>query len=70
MTIATVLAAGLLPVIPQPTRWTPAEGECDIATAKVSVAVYAPSGLGEEGYAMKIEPDGVKIGTFAGNQGR
>ena len=69
MTIATVLAAGLLPVIPQPTQWTPSEGECDIATASVSVAVCTDSGLGEEGYTMKIAPGGIKI-VAGGETGR
>ena len=69
MTIATVLAAGLLPVIPQPTQWMPAEGECDLATASVSVAVCADSALGEEGYTMKIAPGSVKI-VAGGETGR
>ena len=69
MTIATVLAAGLLPVIPQPTQWMPAKGTCDIATADVSVAVCADAGLGEEGYTMKIAPGGIKI-VAGGETGR
>lgn len=69
MTIATVLAAGLLPVIPQPTQWMPAKGTCDIATANVSVAVCADAGLGEEGYTMKIAPGGVEI-VAGGETGR
>ena len=62
MTIATVLAAGLLPVIPQPTQWMPAEGECDLATASVSVAVCADQ-TWEQFAALadaKREPEGVK----------
>ena len=69
MTIATVFAAGLLPVIPQPTQWVPAKGTCDIATANVSVAVCADAGLGEEGYTMKIVPGSVKI-VAGGETGR
>lgn len=34
MTLATILAAALLPVIPQPTEWKPTTGECDLAAAK------------------------------------
>ena len=69
MTIATVLAAGLLPVIPQPTQWMPSKGTCDIATANVSVAMCADAGLGEEGYTMKIAPGSVKI-VAGGETGR
>ena len=69
MTIATVLAAGLLPVIPQPTQWMPSKGTCDIATANVSVAMCADSALGEEGYTMKIAPSGIKI-VAGGETGR
>ena len=69
MTIATVLAVGLLPVIPQPTQWMPAKGTCDMATANVSVAVCADAGLGEEGYTMKIAPGSVKI-VAGGETGR
>ena len=53
--------SALLPVMPQPTEWKPAAGECDLATAKVDVGVSAESGLGEEGYAMKIAPDGITV---------
>ena len=61
--------SALLPVIPQPTEWKPAEGVCDLATAKVEVSVNAESGLGEEGYSMKIAPDGITA-VAGGETGR
>ena len=60
MTIATIMAA-LLPVIPQPTQWTPAEGECDLAKAKVTVSESLSKDLGEEGYTMKITADEIHV---------
>ena len=62
--------AALLPVIPQPTEWIPAEGECDLANAKVEVCVAKGGAkLGEEGYAMKITPRGVQV-VAGGERGR
>lgn len=68
MTIATVLAA-LLPVIPQPTQWTPSGGECDLANARVTVSVSPSSNLGEEGYLMSIGAGEVNI-VVGGTVGR
>ena len=67
MPITTMLTAALLPVIPQPAHWTPSEGECDLATADVSV--HADASLGEEGYAMEISPSAIRIGA-GGETGR
>lgn len=62
MTLPAVLAAALLPVIPQPSRWTPGEGECVISKAEISARTAdAGSDLGEEGYSMKISPGKVEI---------
>ena len=69
MTLATIIAAALLPVIPQPTEWKPAEGVCDLAMAKVDVTMSAGSGLGEEGYTMKIAPNAIMV-TAGGDIGR
>ena len=68
MTIATILAA-LLPVIPQPTQWTPAEGECDLAKAKVTVSESLSKDLGEEGYKMTISADEIHV-VAGGTAGR
>ena len=46
----------------KPTQWMPAEGECDLATASVSVAVCADQ-TWEQFAALadgKREPEGVK----------
>ena len=54
-------ATPILPVIPQPTKWKPEAGECDLASAKVEVKVDASSVLGEEGYTMKIAPGAITV---------
>ena len=69
MTLATLIATALLPVIPQPTEWKPGEGVCDLAAAKVEVRVDAAAGLGEEGYAMKFSPEAVTV-VAGGETGR
>ena len=51
----------LLPVIPQPAEWKRAQGECDLANAKVTSKVDKETGLGEEGYTMSIAPDSIRI---------
>ncbi len=61
MTTFATFAAALLPVVPQPAEWKPTEEECDLAKAKVAESVSAASGLGEEGYAMKISPGSVEV---------
>lgn len=57
----TMLLAALLPVVPQPTEWKACEGECDLATAKVNEFQISDQRLGEEGYWMKIKPDGIDL---------
>jgi len=57
----SAVGESLLPVIPQPTEWKPAAGECDLTSAKVDEKVDASSGLGEEGYTMKIAPGKIEI---------
>lgn len=59
--LAKAEAAALLPIIPQPTEWKPAAGECDLAAAKVEAKVDASSALGEEGYTMKIAPGAITV---------
>ncbi|MBO7206226.1 MAG: hypothetical protein J6W10_01285 [Kiritimatiellae bacterium] len=46
MTTSLMLAA-LLPVIPQPTEWKPAEGTCDLAGAKVVEKIVTDASLGD-----------------------
>lgn len=62
MTIPTLIAT-LLPVIPQPTEFTPTEGECDLKNAPVRVVKSADATLGEEGYTLKIAPGEIEIGA-------
>ncbi|MBR3776357.1 MAG: family 20 glycosylhydrolase [Kiritimatiellae bacterium] len=60
MTTSLMLAA-LLPVIPQPTEWKPAEGTCDLAGAKVVEKIVTDASLGDEGYRMYIRPGTIEI---------
>ena len=62
MTLALMLAA-LLPVIPQPTEWKPADGSCDLSTAEVVTWKISDSNLGDEGYRIQIAKD--KVSLFA-----
>ncbi len=54
-------AVALLPVIPQPTERITAEGESDLAKAKVTVDVNGDYSLGDEGYKMKIKPGAIEV---------
>ena len=60
MIIATLLCS-VLPVIPQPRHWAPAEGICDLARAEVVVETVKDVALGDEGYRMTIRPDRIDI---------
>ncbi len=55
--------AALLPVIPQPTEWTPSEGTCDLNNTNVAVRVFQTRGmiLLDEAYRMEITPTAVSI---------
>ena len=59
--VAAQSEGSMLPVIPQPAEWKQAQGECDLAKAKVSAKVDKEAGLGEEGYTMSIAPDSIRI---------
>lgn len=59
--IAALFFAALLPVIPQPTEWKAGDGECELASARVSEFKVGDSTLGEEGYRIEIKPDEVKL---------
>ena len=63
MTSALILAA-LLPVIPQPTEWKPAEGTCDLKVADVTEMIVNDSRLGSEGYCLQLKA-GNKVHVFA-----
>lgn len=61
MNMLAVVLATLLPVIPQPTEWSPREGYCDLNRVSTKTAIIEDEALGEEGYRMEISPEEVKI---------
>ena len=63
MTSALILAA-LLPVIPQPTEWKPADGTCDLKAADVTEMLVSDPKLGNEGYCLQLKA-GNKVHVFA-----
>lgn len=61
MNMLGLIMATILPVIPQPTEFTPHEGACDLKHAVITSSIIEDEILGEEGYRMKITPKAVEI---------
>ncbi len=63
MNFCAIVLASLLPVVPQPDEWIPANNamKCDIEKAKVVTKKVHDKSLGEEGYRITIEPRKVTV---------
>ena len=60
----SIILAAALPIVPQPTSWTPTEGVCDVKLLNSAVATCSScraNDLGDEGYQLEISSQGVRI---------
>lgn len=60
----SIILAAALPIVPQPTSWTPTEGFCDVKLLNSAVATCSScraNDLGDEGYQLEISSQGVRI---------
>jgi hexosaminidase len=56
----SLLLAAFLPVIPQPSSWTPSnEQPYNVSEDRVRWEIVSDRGLGDEGYEMRISPTGI-----------
>lgn len=60
----SIVLAAALPIVPQPTSWTPTDGFCDVKLLNSAVATCSScraNDLGDEGYQLEISSQGVRI---------